>query len=75
MEDQKICLLSVPTLASNANKEDSMSFGGIRAVIMIGVLVVLGVAVFKFDLPGWLLPVGLVATGAVLKGTERSVSQ
>jgi hypothetical protein len=52
-----------------------MSFGGIRAVIMIGALVVLGVAVFMFHFPGWLLPAGLVATGAVLKGTENSTPQ
>ena len=52
-----------------------MSFGGIRAVILIGALVVLGVAVFKFDFPGFLLPVGLLATGMVLKATEDGSSQ
>jgi hypothetical protein len=52
-----------------------MGFSGMRAVIMIGVLVVLGIAVLKFDLPGWLLPVGLIATGVVLKGTEQRASE
>jgi hypothetical protein len=52
-----------------------MGFSGIRAVIMGVVLVVLGISVFAFDLPGWLLPVGLLATGAVLKGSEESASQ
>ena len=68
----KICLHDVLTLPSKAGKEDSMSFGGNRAVVMIGALVVLGVAVFKFGFPGWVLPVGLVVTGAVIKGTEKS---
>ena len=52
-----------------------MSFGGFRAVIMIGALVVLSVAVFKFGFPGFLLPVGLVATALVLKATEGNTSQ
>jgi hypothetical protein len=52
-----------------------MGFSGMRAVIMVGVLVVLGVAVFKFGLPGWILPVGLLATGLVLKGSEERASQ
>lgn len=52
-----------------------MSFSGIRAVIMIAVMVVLFVGVFKFDLPGWLLPVGLLFTGAILKNTEQRASQ
>lgn len=51
-----------------------MGFSGIRAVIMVGFLVALGVAVFKFDLPGWILPVGLLLTGAVLKGAEQQAS-
>ena len=52
-----------------------MSFSGMRAVILVGVLVLLGVAVFKFDLPGWLLPVGLIATGVILKGAEQRASE
>jgi hypothetical protein len=49
-----------------------MGFSGTRAAVLVGVLVVLGVAVFKFGLPGWLLPLGLIATGVVLKGAERT---
>lgn len=52
-----------------------MGFSGLRAVIMVVVLVILGIAVFKFDLPGWILPVGLILTGAVLKGAEERASQ
>jgi hypothetical protein len=52
-----------------------MGFSGIRAVIMVGMLVALGIGVFKFDLPGWILPVGLIATGVVLKGSEERASQ
>ena len=36
-----------------------MGFSGSRAVLMVAVLVVLVLAVTKFGLPGWLLPVGL----------------
>jgi hypothetical protein len=49
-----------------------MSFSGLRALVLVGVLVVLGVGVFKFHLPGWLLPIGLIATGIVLKGGEKT---
>lgn len=52
-----------------------MSFSGTRALVLVGVLVVLGVAVFKFHLPGWLMPVGLIATGVVLKGAETRASE
>jgi hypothetical protein len=52
----------------------AMGFSGSRAIIMIGVLVVLVVAVTKFELPGWLLPVGLIATGALPKGAEKAAS-
>ena len=51
-----------------------MGFSGERAVILVGVLVVLVVAVTKFDLPGWLLPVGLILSGAVLKRAEQRAS-
>jgi len=51
-----------------------MGFSGIRAVIMVEVLIILVVAVTKFDLPGWLLPVGLIASGALLKNAERAAS-
>jgi hypothetical protein len=51
-----------------------MGFSGVRAVILVVVLVVLVVAVTKFDLPGWLLPVGLILSGAVLKRSEQRAS-
>ena len=52
-----------------------MGFSGVRALIMIGMLIALGIGVFKFGLPGWILPVGLLATGVVLKGSEEHASQ
>jgi len=52
----------------------AMGFSGVRAVILLGILVVLVVAVTKFDLPGWLLPVGLILSGAVLKRSEQRAS-
>jgi hypothetical protein len=51
-----------------------MGFSGARAIIMIAVLIALIVAVTKFDLPGWLLPVGLLASAAVLKNKEKAAS-
>jgi hypothetical protein len=51
-----------------------MGFSGVRAIIMIAVLIGLVLAVTKFDLPGWLLPVGLLATGALLKNAEKAAS-
>ena len=52
-----------------------MGFSGMRAVIMVAMLIALAIGVFKFDLPGWILPVGLLATGVVLKGSEERASQ
>ena len=51
-----------------------MGFSGLRAIIMIGVLIVLVVAVTKFDLPGWCLPVGLIGAGVLMKGWEKRAS-
>lgn len=51
-----------------------MSFSGLRAIILIAVLVTLMVGVSKFDLPGWVVPVGLLVTGALLKKSEKAVS-
>jgi hypothetical protein len=51
-----------------------MGFSGFRAVIMGAVLIVLIVAVTKFDLPGWLLPVGLILSGVVVKNMEPKAS-
>jgi hypothetical protein len=55
-------------------RRSNMGFSGSRAVIMVAVLIVLVLAVTKFGLPGWLLPVGLIATGTLLKGAEKSAS-
>jgi hypothetical protein len=51
-----------------------VGFSGIRAVILIVVFVVLLLGVTKLDLPGWLLPVGLLLTAGVLKGAEKKAS-
>ena len=51
-----------------------MGFSGIRAVILIVVFVVLLLGVTKLDLPGWLLPVGLLLTAGILKGAEKKAS-
>jgi len=53
----------------------NMGFSGIRAVILIGVLVALIYGVAKFDLPGWLLPVGVITGAVILKGAEQKASQ
>jgi hypothetical protein len=51
-----------------------MGFSGVRAVILIVVLVGLLLAITKFDLPGWILPVGLLFTAGLLKGAEKKAS-
>jgi hypothetical protein len=51
-----------------------MGFSGMRAVLLAGVFVVLLVAVTKFDLPGWLLPLGLIISAAALKNAEQRAS-
>jgi len=45
-----------------------MGFSGIRAVVMIGILIALVLAVTKLDMPGWILPVGLIVSGVLVKG-------
>jgi hypothetical protein len=52
-----------------------MGFGGMQAVVLIAVLIGLVVAVTTFDLPGWLLPVGLITCAVILKGTEQRASE
>jgi hypothetical protein len=47
-----------------------MGFSGMRAALMLALLVVLILGVTRFDLPGWLVPVGLIAGGVALKGWE-----
>jgi hypothetical protein len=44
-----------------------MGFSGVRAVIMIAILIGLVLAVTKLDLPGWILPVGLIVSGILVK--------
>jgi hypothetical protein len=51
-----------------------MGFSGIRAVILVVVLIVLVLGVTKLGLPGWLLPVGLLLTAGALKGAEKKAS-
>jgi hypothetical protein len=48
-----------------------MGFSGVRALILVGILIGLIIAVTKFDLPGWIVAVGIVAAGVVLKATEK----
>ena len=47
-------------------------FSGIRALIIIAVLVILVVGMSRFDLPGWIVPVGVLATAALLKPRKKS---
>jgi len=51
-----------------------MGFSGPRALIMVAVLVVLVVGIGQYDLPGWILPVGLIGTGVLLKAWEKRAS-
>ena len=51
----------------NPREGMSMGFSGARAVLMIVALVVLVVLVTKFDLPGWIIPVGLIVAGVLVK--------
>ena len=47
-----------------------MGFSGIRALIMVVVLIALVLAVTKLGMPGWILPVGLIGTGVLLKSIK-----
>jgi hypothetical protein len=51
-----------------------MGFSGARAAILIVVLFALVLGVTKLNLPGWLVPVGLVVTAGILKGAEKKAS-
>ena len=51
-----------------------MGFSGIRAAILIVVLVGLVLAVTKLGIPGWIVPVGLLVTAGALKGAEKKAS-
>lgn len=48
-----------------------MGFSGIRAVILIVVLVGSLWLMGRFDLPGWIVPVSLMVVGVLLKGWEK----
>ena len=52
-----------------------MGFSGIRAVILIVVLIALMIGVAKLGLPGWTLPVGLLLSAAALKGSEKKAQK
>ena len=52
-----------------------MGFSGIRAVIMVVVFVLLLMAVTKMNMPGWILPAGLILTGIILKSVNVSRTQ
>jgi hypothetical protein len=60
---------------SPSRKECGMGFSGIRAVILVVVLIVLVLGATKLGLPGWLLPVGLLLTAGALKGAEKKASR
>jgi hypothetical protein len=51
-----------------------MGFSGIRAVILLVVLVGLVLGVSRLDLPGWSVPVGVLGTAALLRAWEKRVS-
>jgi hypothetical protein len=51
-----------------------MGFSGIRAVILLVVLVVLVLGVSRLDLPGSIVPVGLLGSAALLRAWEKRVS-
>src|SRR5262245_32222653 len=54
--------------------ESSMSFSGVRALILIVVLVALVLGMSRFHLPGWIVPVGLLAMVGLLKGGQKRAS-
>ena len=51
-----------------------MGFSGIRAIILVVVLVALVIGVTRFDFPGWILPVGLLGSAALLRAWEKRAS-
>jgi len=53
----------------------NMGFSGVRALVMVVILVVLVLAVTKLSLPGWILPVGLIASGVLVKSITINPSQ
>jgi len=51
-----------------------MGFSGIRAIILVVVLLALVLGVTKLNLPGWLVPIGVLLTAGILKGAEKKAS-
>ena len=51
-----------------------MGFSGVRAIILVVVLLALVLGVTKLNLPGWFVPVGLLLTAGILKGVEKKAS-
>jgi len=49
-----------------------MGFSGIRAVILLVVLVVLVLGVSRLDLPGWIVPVGLLGSAGAPPGLGKA---
>jgi hypothetical protein len=47
-----------------------MGFSGVRALIMVVILIALVLAVTKLGLPGWVLPVGLIVSGILVKSVN-----
>src|SRR6266446_639904 len=66
------CLSASPI--SRRGGGSSMGFSGIRAVILVFVLVGLVLAVTQLGLPGWIVPVGLIGSAAGLKAWEKRAS-
>jgi hypothetical protein len=54
--------------------EADTGFSGLRAVILVFVLVALVIGVGQLDLPGWVVAVGLLACGALLRAWEKRAS-
>jgi hypothetical protein len=52
----------------------AMGFSGIRALILIVVLVGLVFAVSRLDMPGWIVPVGLIGSALALRAWEKRAS-
>jgi len=51
-----------------------MGFSGIRAIVMVLVLVALVVGMNRFALPGWIIPAGLIAAALLMKAWEKRAS-
>jgi len=45
-----------------------------RALILVGILIVLILGVTKLNFPGWFVPVGIILAGLLLRGGEKRAS-